>query len=203
VVLNDHGTSHLAAIDQAGIAVSLTTTINLYWGSQVMTSDGIILNDEMDDFSSPGSTNSFGYTASPANYIAPGKRPQSSISPSIAEDLVTGEFKTATGSAGGSRIITATLQNLYHVLDQGLSPNESVHSSRWHDQLTNVTYFEYAAPELGLPGVDNRTVNYLAGLGYNVTYQSTAGSISHVISKINGVLFAANDPRSNGLGLAY
>jgi gamma-glutamyltranspeptidase/glutathione hydrolase len=72
----------------------------------------------------------------------PGKRPQSSISSSIAEDLETGEFQVATGSAGGSRIITATLQNLYHVLDQELSANASVHSSRWHDQLTNVTYFE-------------------------------------------------------------
>ena len=81
----------------------------------------------MDDFSSPGQTNSFGFAPSPVNFIRPGKRPQSSISSSIAEDLETGEFVIATGSAGGSRIITATLQNLYHYLDQGMTPNETVH----------------------------------------------------------------------------
>jgi gamma-glutamyltranspeptidase / glutathione hydrolase len=81
----------------------------------------------MDDFSSPGQTNSFGFSAAPVNFIEPGKRPQSSISSSIAEDLETGEFVIATGSAGGSRIITATLKNLYHYLDQGMTPNETVH----------------------------------------------------------------------------
>jgi len=115
-------------------------------------------------FKAPGTTNSFGFAASPANYIYPGKRPQSSISSSIAEDIETGEFKIATGAAGGSRIITATLQNLHYTLDQGLTPNASVHTSRWHDQLTNVTYFELPALANGLPGYNNRTVNFLAGL---------------------------------------
>ena len=63
------GTSHLAAVDEYGGAVSLTTTVNLYWGSQVMTEDGIVLNDEMDDFSSPGLTNAFGFAPSPVNFI--------------------------------------------------------------------------------------------------------------------------------------
>lgn len=75
----------------------------------------------MDDFSSPGQTNSFGFEPSPANFIRPGKRPQSSICASIAEDLETGELIISTGSAGGSRIITATLQELWHHLDQGLN----------------------------------------------------------------------------------
>jgi gamma-glutamyltranspeptidase/glutathione hydrolase len=79
--------------------------------------------------------------------------PQSSISSSIAEDLHTGAFVMAAGSAGGSRIITATLQNLHHHLDQGLSANDTVHSARWHDQLTNVTYFEIAALQLGIAGI--------------------------------------------------
>ncbi len=81
----------------------------------------------MDDFSSPGQTNSFGFSASPVNYISPGKRPQSSISSSIAEDLETGDVLIATGSAGGSRIITATLQHLQHHLDQGLNAHDLVH----------------------------------------------------------------------------
>ena len=116
-------------------------------------------------FTAPGTTNAFGFSASPANYIYPGKRPQSSISSSIAEDLETGEFKVATGAAGGSRIITATLQSLHFTLDQGLTPNASVHTSRWHDQLTNVTYFELPATANGLPGFNNGTVDFLASLG--------------------------------------
>jgi gamma-glutamyltranspeptidase/glutathione hydrolase len=89
-----------------------------------VTDDGIVLNDEMDDFSSPGQVNAFGFAASPINFIAPGKRPQSSICSSIAEDE-NGEFIMATGSAGGSRIITATIQELHHYIDQGLNATES------------------------------------------------------------------------------
>lgn len=89
-----------------------------------MTEDGIILNNEMDDFGSPGQLNSFGFAASPINYIAPGKRPQSSISSTLVEDKETGEFMMATGAAGGSRIITATAQEIYHYVDQGLNASQ-------------------------------------------------------------------------------
>ncbi|KAK7046979.1 gamma-glutamyltranspeptidase [Favolaschia claudopus] len=143
--LEDHGTSHMAVIDGSGMAVSLTTTVNLFWGSQVMTTDGIILNDEMDDFSTPGQTNAFGFLPSPINFIRPFKRPQSSISSSIAEDLLTGEVTIATGSAGGSRIITATMQELHHYIDQGMSPAECTHQARWHDQLSGQTFSPKAA----------------------------------------------------------
>lgn len=77
----------------------------------------------MDDFSSPGSTNAFGFAANPINFIRPGKRPQSSIASSLVEDE-NGQLIMATGSAGGSRIITATLQELYHYIDQGLNATE-------------------------------------------------------------------------------
>ncbi|KAL8287474.1 hypothetical protein RQP46_003332 [Phenoliferia psychrophenolica] len=204
-ILNDSGTSHMAVIDSTGMAVSLTTTVNTYWGSQVMTTDGIVLNNEMDDFSSPGQTNSFGFAASPSNYIVGGKRPQSSISSSIAEDLETGEILIATGSAGGSRIITATLQHLYHHLDQGLTAYECVHHPRWHDQLSGVTYFEWKDESVGIAGYSNATVAYMSTLGYNITYQGTSGSTGHVaIRSPNGTLSAANDPRkAAGAGLAY
>lgn len=121
-------------VDRYGNAVSLTTTINTYWGSQVMTPDGFILNNQMDDFSSPGQgVNSFGFSPSPVNFIRGGKRPQSSISSSIAEDLSTGEIRVATGSAGGSRIITATLQYLHHAIDQNMTAFDAAHEPRWHD----------------------------------------------------------------------
>ncbi|KAF7339741.1 Gamma-glutamyltranspeptidase [Mycena sanguinolenta] len=203
--LVDHGTSHMAVIDKDGMAVSLTTTVNLYWGSQVMTTDGVILNDEMDDFSSPGQVNAFGFQPSPINFIRPGKRPQSSISSSIAEDLVTGEVTIATGSAGGSRIITATLQQLYHYIDQGLTPEECTHHPRWHDQLSGETYFEFGSTTLGVPGYPNSTVDYLASLGYNTTTEDLTGSTSHVVARAkNGTITAASDPRkAAGRGAAF
>ncbi|KAH8836066.1 gamma-glutamyltranspeptidase [Flagelloscypha sp. PMI_526] len=193
------GTSHMAAVDQWGNAISLTTTVNLYWGSRVMTEDGIILNNEMDDFSSPGSTNSFGFPASPINFIRPGKRPQSSISSSIAEDLHTGEFIMATGAAGGSRIITTTLQHLHNHLDRNMTAKESEFTPRWHDQLTNVTYFELPDPVHGITGFDNTTVDYLKGLGYNATF-AAAGSAGHVIIKKDGVFDAASEARQSASG---
>lgn len=112
----------------------------------------------------------------------------------------------ATGSAGGSRIITATLQNLNHHLDQGMSARESVYQSRWHDQLSGETYFEYADPQLGIAGFSNETVAYLREMGYNVTYEDETGSTSHVIVKYpeTGLYEAANDPRkAAGAGVAY
>ena len=93
-----------------------------------MTDDGIILNNEMDDFSSPGQVNSFGFAASPINFIRPGKRPQSSICSSIVENIETGELVMATGSAGGSRIITTTLQQLHHYIDQGQNATVSTYA---------------------------------------------------------------------------
>jgi len=170
-----------------------------------MTTDGIILNDEMDDFSSPGQTNSFGFGPSPSNYIVPGKRPQSSIASSIAENLETGEITIATGSAGGSRIITATLQELYHYIDQKLTPEECTHHPRWHDQLSGMTYFEWKDDSLGIMGYDNNTVAYLASLGYNTTYEDLTGSTSDVVARSsNGTITAASDPRkAAGRGSAF
>ncbi|SCZ95106.1 BZ3500_MvSof-1268-A1-R1_Chr11-3g03607 [Microbotryum saponariae] len=201
----ESGTSHLAVIDGSGMSVSLTTTVNTYWGSRVMTPDGIIGNNEMDDFSSPGQTNSFGFASSPVNYIRPGKRPQSSISSSIAEDLHTGEILIATGSAGGSRIITATLQHLYHHLDQQLNAYEAVAHPRWHDQLSGQTFFEWKELDKGIVGYDNATVAYLAGQGYNVTWTGVTGSTGHIVVRTkNGTIEAAADPRkAAGAGVAY
>ncbi|KAJ7088865.1 gamma-glutamyltranspeptidase [Mycena belliarum] len=204
-ILDDHGTSHMAVIDQSGMAVSLTSTVNLYWGSRVMTTDGIILNDEMDDFSTPGVVNAFGFLPSPINFIRPGKRPQSSIASSIAEDLATGEVTIATGSAGGSRIITATLQQLHHYIDQGLGAAECTRHARWHDQLGGATLVEVRNDALGIAGFSNGTVAYLKGLGYNVTYEDLSGSTSHVVARAkNGTITAASDPRkAAGRGAAY
>jgi gamma-glutamyltranspeptidase/glutathione hydrolase len=122
--LDTPGTSAVATSDASGMAVSLTTTVNLLFGSHLMVPEtGVILNDEMNDFSIPGSSNAFGYLPSPNNYIRPGKRPLSSITPTIVEHA-DGSLYFVVGAAGGSRIITATLQQLWHVLDQNMTAPE-------------------------------------------------------------------------------
>lgn len=130
------GTSHIVTADASGMAITLTTTINLLFGSQLMVeSTGVIMNNEMNDFSIPNSSNAFGYVPSPSNYIRPGKRPLSSISPTIVEFLSNNTLYFVVGAAGGSRIITATIQNLWHVLDQGLNTAAALAQPRLHDQL--------------------------------------------------------------------
>ncbi|KAG8710840.1 hypothetical protein FRC11_004055 [Ceratobasidium sp. 423] len=184
----ESGTSHLVAADASGLVVSLTSTVNYYFGSQLMTEDGIILNDEMDDFSTPGTSNGFGYIATPANYIAPYKRPLSSISPTIVEDG-DGNFRFATGAAGGSRIITATLQSLWHVLDQGMDVQSAINAPRLHDQIIPLTTtFEYT--------YDNATTAYMAALGHNVSWVAPGQSVVQGVTRDpNGVFAAASDGR--------
>lgn len=130
------GTSHVVTADASGMAITLTTTINLLFGSQLMVeSTGVIMNNEMNDFSIPNSSNAFGYVPSPSNYIRPGKRPLSSISPTIVEFLSNNTLYFVVGAAGGSRIITSTTQNLWNVLDRGLSAPAALAQPRLHDQL--------------------------------------------------------------------
>jgi gamma-glutamyltranspeptidase/glutathione hydrolase len=96
------------------MAITLASTVNLLFGSRLMVPEtGVILNDEMNDFSVPGTSNAFGYVPSPANFVRPGKRPLSSISPVIVEHLDNSSLYFVVGAAGGSRIITATVQSLW------------------------------------------------------------------------------------------
>ncbi|KAK4250093.1 gamma-glutamyltranspeptidase-like protein [Corynascus novoguineensis] len=131
-----HGTSHIVTADASGLTITSTTTINLLFGAQIMTPDtGIILNNEMDDFSQPNRRNAFGFAPSPSNYIAPRKRPLSSITPLIAEHAANSSVALATGAAGGSRIISATAQVAWRVLALGLDLYDAVAAPRLHHQL--------------------------------------------------------------------
>ncbi|OGE52752.1 hypothetical protein PENARI_c009G10880 [Penicillium arizonense] len=187
--LDTPGTSHIAAADHTGLAISVITTINLLFGSHVMVPEtGIIMNDEMNDFSIPGSSNQFGYIPSVANYVRPGKRPLSSITPAIVT-RPDGSLFLIAGSAGGSRIITATVQNIIHSIDQGLSAAQSLAQPRLHDQLVpNQVSFEYA--------YNNDTVAFMAARGHNVTWVAPGQSTAQLIRVLpNGTFDAAGEPR--------
>ncbi|KAF2266411.1 gamma-glutamyltranspeptidase-like protein [Lojkania enalia] len=198
-VLNTPGTSHIATADHTGLSISLTTTINLLWGSKLVVPEtGIIMNNEMNDFSIPGSSNAFGYRPSPANYIRPGKRPLSSMSPVIIEHLNSSApasaFYVAIGAAGGSRIITSTVQNVINLLDRNMSMYNALNASRMHDQLfPEQTTFEYE--------YDNSTVLYMKELGHNVQWVAPGSSAAQGLRKFrDGAFEAAGEPRQKNSG---
>jgi gamma-glutamyltranspeptidase/glutathione hydrolase len=194
--LETPGTSAIVTSDITGLSVSLTTTINLLFGSKVLVPEtGIIMNNEMNDFSIPGSSNAFGYIASPSNYIRPGKRPLSSITPTIVEHA-DGTMYFAAAGAGGSRIITSTVQQLWHVLDQNMTSAEALAQPRLHDQLIpNVLEMELS--------YDNATVAFLQSRGHNVTRVAVAASTSQQLRRLsNGTFEAAGEPRqANSAGI--
>ncbi|KAJ7218077.1 gamma-glutamyltranspeptidase [Mycena pura] len=195
-VKTDHGTSHTSVVDKNGMAVSLTSTVNLIFGSQVMDPEtGVILNDEMDDFSTPGTPNGFGLYPSPYNYPAPGKRPLSSTVPTIIEHA-DGSFAAAIGGSGGSRIFGAVFQTLLN-LEWGLDASEAVEYFRVHNQL-------YPLPtdaDVGYP------TNILAGLLVRGHMLSVTGPVAAVVQlvvrNLDGQIFAASDSRKNGIAAGY
>ncbi len=128
-------TTHYSVIDKAGNAVAVTTTINGGFGAGVIAGDtGFFLNDEMDDFTSkPGAANHYGLVQGAANAIAPGKRPLSSMAPTLA--LRDGHVFLVLGSPGGARIITITLETVLNVVDYGMAPQEAVDAPRFHHQF--------------------------------------------------------------------
>ncbi|KAH7132092.1 gamma-glutamyltranspeptidase 1 precursor [Dendryphion nanum] len=197
--LETPGTSHIVSADYTGLSISLTTTVNLLFGSKLVVPEtGVIMNNEMNDFSIPNTTNAFGYIPSPANFIRPGKRPLSSISPIIVEHLnatsPASAFYVSIGAAGGSRIITSTLQNLIYILDDGLSVPEAIAQPRMHDQLVPAQVsFEY--------GFDNSTTAFLKQLGHNVTWVAPGQSAVQGLRRLeNGTFEAGGESRQKNSG---
>ncbi|KAI1034709.1 hypothetical protein LB504_004531 [Fusarium proliferatum] len=192
--LDTPGTSHIVTMDNSGLAISLTTTINLNFGSQVIVPEtGVIMNNEMNDFSIPGQSNAFGFIPSEANFIKPGKRPLSSISTTIVEGP-DGKVSLVTGSAGGSRIITATVQVVLNALEKNMTVHDALAAPRLHDQLEprQVT-FEYA--------YDNSTVAYLKEIGNNVTWVAPGQSTAQALRRLlDGTFEAAGEPRQANSG---
>ena len=196
--LETPGTSHVVTADYTGMAITLTTTVNLLFGSQLVVPEtGVIMNNEMNDFSIPNTKNAFGFIPSPANFVRPGKRPLSSISPVIVEHLnasLADAFYVAIGAAGGSRIITATIQNLMHILDGKMTTAQALAQPRIHDQLVpaQVTV-EYA--------FNNATTAFLKNLGANVTWVAPGQSTAQGLRRLaNNTFEAASEPRQKNSG---
>jgi gamma-glutamyltranspeptidase/glutathione hydrolase len=127
-------TTHFSVVDAAGNAVAVTYTLNGWFGSHRVAGDtGILMNNEMDDFTSKrGAPNMFGLVQGAANAIAPGKTPLSSMSPTILAK--NGHLVMVTGSPGGSRIITITVETIVNVLDHGMTLQDAIDAPRIHHQ---------------------------------------------------------------------
>lgn len=191
---DSHGTSHMVTTDSTGLAITSTTSVNLLFGAQIMDPEtGIILNDEMDDFSIPGVRNSFGFAPSPANYIRPGKRPMSSITPVVAEHP-NGTLFFATGAAGGSRIISSTTQVAWRLLEYGLGMAEALDQPRMHDQLIpNEAQFEWS--------FDNGTVADMVERGHKAVWVRLGVSAVQGIRRLwDGSFEAVGEPRQKNSG---
>ncbi|MCQ4677983.1 MULTISPECIES: gamma-glutamyltransferase [Ralstonia solanacearum species complex] len=200
-------TTHYSIADRYGNAVSVTYTLNDWFGAKVTAAKtGVILNDEMDDFTAKvGVPNLYGLVQGEANAIAPGKRPLSSMSPTI----VTRDGKPAmvVGTPGGSRIITAVLQTMLNAIDYGMNVQEAVDMPRFHQQwlpdLTNVENYTLSP--------DTRQI--LEGMGHKFGPPQPANHLAAIIvgaPSLEGKpvgknrFYGANDPRRNtGLAAGY
>jgi gamma-glutamyltranspeptidase/glutathione hydrolase len=192
---HDHGTASLEVVDSAGNVVVLTTTINTIFGSKLMDpKSGIILNDEMDDFAvAPGVPNAFRLEGVAANEIAPGKRPLSSMTPTIV--VKNGKPIIATGGSGGPTIITGVLQVLLDVIDFHLGPRAAVDEPRIHEQAAPSTVII----EEKMP-LETRTA--LAQMGYQIRVVPMLGAVG-AITIAPGSLRGAGDPRKGGMAAGY
>ncbi|MBS0395791.1 MAG: gamma-glutamyltransferase, partial [Proteobacteria bacterium] len=194
--LNEHhDTTHFSVVDAAGNAVSNTFTLNDDFGNGVVVRGaGFLLNNEMDDFSTkPGTANIYGVVGGEANAIAPGKRPLSSMTPTILTR--DGHVSLILGTPGGSRIFTSVFQVICNWHDFAMPLPEAVAAARFHHQLLppNLIYEEpYRL-------LEPATVQALEARGYRVEDQGWNGDIAAIEMGPHGAVAAA-DPRGIGVG---
>ncbi len=202
-----NNTTHYSIVDKDGNAVGVTYTLNNWFGARVTAAGtGVLLNNEMDDFTVKiGVPNIYGLVQGEANAIAPGKRPLSSMSPTIVSQ--NGKPVMVLGTPGGSRIITAVTHTILNVIDYGMNVQEAVDAPRFHQQwLPDLTYVEAF-------GLSPDTRKILLGMGHQL---GDAPPANHLVAIMVGApslggkpvannrFYGANDPRRNtGLALGY
>lgn len=189
-------TTHYSVIDRDGNTVAVTYTLNLSYGSGIVAAGtGILLNNEMDDFAAkPGVPNAFGLIGGDANAVGPGKRPLSSMSPTLV--LKDGQPVLVTGSPGGSRIITTVLQIVSNVIDHQMNIAEATLAPRLHHQ--------WLPDELRIEeGFSPDTVRLLRELGHKVVVKDAMGDTQSIVRTADG-LYGFSDTRwSGGLAVGY
>jgi len=191
-------TTHFSVVDKAGNAVSNTYTLNFSFGSGIVVSGaGFLLNNEMDDFSAkPGVPNAYGLIGGTANAIEPHKRMLSSMSPTLV--LKNDKPFLVTGSPGGARIITTTLQILLNVIDHQMNIQEAVNAVRVHHQWLP----DSLRVEEGL-SVDTQRV-LVENYGHTLVTRNAMGAAhSILVDAEQGILFGAGDPRRSGVAMGY
>lgn len=191
----DNGTTHLSIFAPNGDAVSLTSTINDWYGACFRSQNtGIMYNNEMDDFSTPGVNTRFGYPPTIYNYIKPNKRPVSSMAPVILTNR-NGDVKLVIGSSGGPRIITATVQGIMHATWFGFDLGNAVVRPRIHHQLLpNIIQGE---SNRALP---KRILDGLVKIGHEISLEVKPefSAIQAVYVDGPGKVYAKSDPRKYG-----
>ena len=202
-----NNTTHYSIVDNHGNAVSVTTTLNDWFGARVTAAKtGVLLNDEMDDFTAkPGTPNLYGLVQGKANAIAPGKRPLSSMSPTIVTH--DGKLFMVLGTPGGSRIITTVVHTLINVIDYGMTIQEAVDAPRFHQQ------WQPESTLLENFSLSPDTKAILEGMGHRFAASPQVNHVAAILvgaPSLNGTpveqnrYYGANDPRWNtGLALGY
>lgn len=190
-------TTHFSIVDSAGDAVANTYTLNLPYGSGLVADGtGLLLNNELDDFAAkPGAANAYGLLGGDANAPGPAKRPLSSMSPTLV--FKDGKLLMATGSPGGSTIISTVLQIILNVIDHGLNVAEAENAPRAHDQLW--------PDELRIErGMSPDTIRLLEAMGHKVVVRDAMGSANTIVRTPDGELEGASDLRQRGtLAVGY
>ena len=195
---DDHGTSHMSAVDSGGMAVSLTSTINTGFGSKLLSSStGILLNNQMDDFSTPSQSNVYGIPPSESNFISAGKKPMSSMSPLVVCD--SRGLRLVIGASGGPRIISAVLQTVLRVIAYGENLFAAVAQPRWHHQLLPKTLQteEWSGGKLNFQFPDS-LIRALERRGHAVTSTDWGAVVQGIEMDETGTIHAVSDPRKDG-----
>jgi gamma-glutamyltranspeptidase/glutathione hydrolase len=192
-------TTHYSVVDKWGNAVSVTTTVNGWFGNGIVVDGaGFLLNNEMDDFSSkPGSPNKYGLVGNSANAIEPNKRMLSSMTPTIVEDS-HGDLFLVVGSPGGSTIITTVAQVISNVIDFNMNIEEAVEQPRFHHQwLPDVIQIEPI-------GYSKETLNVLSEMGHQIKLRSSIGEANCIqIDSKSGLLFGSGDSRRGAIARGF
>ncbi len=198
VLIQDGGTSHFCVLDANGMAVACTETINLEFGSLVCVPGfGFCLNNEMDDFTTvPGQANAFGLIQSDRNLPQPGKRPLSSMSPTIV--LKDGRAVMIAGGSGGPKIISATTQCMLNVMLFGMTPEQAVNAPRFHHQWMPTTLL------VDRSWTDAATLDELRRRGHEIGTLTGEAVVQMIaVDPNDGTIRAACDPRKGGKPAGY